>query len=224
MDFRTTLAGLGIGLILLGMGALGACTDSDYRQAHATSTTTSLTAAADSTAFGVDVTLCRKIGRKTGRRIGAGTTFRMSEKSRVQAVVDFTNVTAGKDYTVHLVWIRPDGREMYRRFAEVRQEAVAAETFRTVVRWLDAEDLHKVRADTLAGAAPQFTLDSRLNTSLSSSGPLSQRIASGVPRQLFTCSRTRTKRSPGNDVSTSIARASRTPSSNTFNVRKHRPL
>ncbi len=163
MEFRTTLAGLGIGLILL---ALGACTDSDYRQAHATPTTTSLTTSADSTAFGVDVTLCRKIGRKTGRRIGVGTTFRMSEKSRVQAVVDFTNVTAGKDYTVHLVWIRPDGREMYRRFAEVRQEAVAAETFRTVVRWLDAEDLHKVRADTLDGAAPQFTLDSRLNTSL----------------------------------------------------------
>ncbi len=164
MKFRKTLAGLGIGLILL---ALGACTDSDFRQAHATPTTTSLTAAADSTAFGVDVTLCRKIGRKTGRRIGVGTSFRMSEKSRVQAMVDFTNVTAGKDYTVHLVWIRPDGREMYRRFAEVRQEAVAAETFRTVVRWLDAEDLHKVRADTLAGAAPQFTLDSRLNTSLS---------------------------------------------------------
>jgi hypothetical protein len=164
VEFRTTLAGLGIGLMLL---ALGACTDSDYRQAHATPTTTSLTASADSTAFGIDVTLCRKIGRKTGRRIGAGTSFRMSEKSRVQAMVDFNNVTAGKDYTVHLVWIRPDGREMYRRFAEVRQEAVAAETFRTVVRWLDAEDLHKVRADTLDGAAPQFTLDSRLNTSLS---------------------------------------------------------
>jgi hypothetical protein len=164
VEIRTTLAGLGIGLMLL---ALGACTDSDYRQAHATPTTTSLTASADSTAFGIDVTLCRKIGRKTGRRIGAGTTFRMSEKSRVQAMVDFTNVTAGKNYTVHLVWIRPDGREMYRRFAEVRQEAVAGETFRTVVRWLDAEDLHKVRADTLDGAAPQFTLDSRLNTSLS---------------------------------------------------------
>ena len=164
MEFRTMLAGLGMGLILL---ALGACTDSDYRQAHATPTTTSLTASADSTAFGIDVTLCRKIGSKTGRRIGAGTSFRMSKKSRVQAMVDFSNVTAGKDYTVHLVWIRPDGREMYRRFAEVRQQAVATDTFRTVVRWLDAEDLHKVRADTLDGAAPQFTLDSRLNTSLS---------------------------------------------------------
>jgi len=124
----------------------------------------SFTAAENS--FTAAVTLCRKVGSKSGRRIGAGHEFEMSKKSYVRAFVDFTNVKAERPYTVHLVWIRPDGREMFRKFAEVRQRAVEAGGYSTVINWLNAEDLHKVKSDTLLTAAPEFTLDTRFNTSL----------------------------------------------------------
>ena len=67
---------------------------------------------------------------------------------------------------MHLAWIRPDGREMFRKYAEVRQNTGDAGDFRTVINWLDAEDLHKVKSDTLMNTEPGFILESRFNTSL----------------------------------------------------------
>jgi hypothetical protein len=116
--------------------------------------------------FAAQVTLCRKVGSKTGRRLGAGNEFVMGTKSYVRAFVDFTNVKSERPYTVHLAWIRPDGWEMFRKYAEVRQWEAAGGGFNTVINWLDAEDLHKIKSDTLVTARPGFTLDSRLNTSL----------------------------------------------------------
>jgi hypothetical protein len=116
-------------------------------------------------AFDVTVTLCRKVGSKSGRRIGAGDKFHIAKKSQVRAFADFGNVTPGRDYTVHLVWIRPDGREMFRRYAEVLPARIETGEYQAIVRWLDAEDLHKVRVDTLTGPEPAFTLESRFNIS-----------------------------------------------------------
>ncbi len=118
-------------------------------------------------AFTLTATLCRKVGSKSGRRIGVGSEFTMAKKSYVRAFVDFGNVEPDRPYTVHLVWIRPDGREMFRKYAEVRQQAVKEEEYRTIINWLDAEDLHKVRSDTLVNVGPDFTLESRFNISLS---------------------------------------------------------
>ena len=115
--------------------------------------------------FAVSVTLCRKVGRKTGRRIGAGREFTMSTKSYVKAFADFQNAQADRPYTVHLVWIRPDGREMFRKYADVRQAVLGPQEYRTVITWLDAEDLHKVSADTVLSAEPSFSLPSQLNIS-----------------------------------------------------------
>ncbi len=123
-------------------------------------------AVADSSRFAATTTLCRKVGRKSGRRIGVGNEFTMGRKSYVRAFVDFVNVATDRDYTVHLVWIRPDGREIFRKYGLVRQGLAASGEFRTVTTWLDAEDLHKVRVDTLRSAGPDFTLGTRLNTSL----------------------------------------------------------
>lgn len=55
-----------------------------------------------------------------------------------------------------------------------------------------------------------------------SSGLLSSRIAWGCPRQATTCSNTRITRSAGSDVSISIAKPSRTPSSQILKVRNRR--
>lgn len=116
-------------------------------------------------AFAVETTLCRKVGRKSGRRIGAGQEFKVSKKSYVRAFVDFENVNPDRPYTVHLVWIRPDGKEMFRKYANVIQNEMGEGEFRTVINWLSAEDLHKVKSDTLLTSDPDFTLETRFNIS-----------------------------------------------------------
>ena len=116
--------------------------------------------------FWSEITFCRKIGKKTGKRIGRGDTFTMAAKSYVNGLVDFQNVPLDRIHSVHLVWIKPDGKEMFRKFAEVRQGREESGEFRTVINWLDAEDLHKIKSDTLLTAEPTFTLNSRFNTSL----------------------------------------------------------
>ncbi len=116
-------------------------------------------------AFAVETILCRKVGRKSGRRIGTGNEFKVAKKSYVRAFVDFDNVNTDRPYTVHLVWIRPDGKEMFRKYADVRQESGAEGEFRTIINWLNAEDLHKVKSDTLITSESEFTLETRFNIS-----------------------------------------------------------
>ncbi len=115
--------------------------------------------------FDAEITLCRKIGRKSGRRIGVGREFKVSKKSYVRAFADFENVKADRPYVVHLVWIRPDGKEIFRKYARVFQDQVEEGEFRTVINWLSAKDLHKVKSDTLYSSEPDFTLETRFNIS-----------------------------------------------------------
>ncbi len=158
MRSHLLVTGLLTAILLL----LSGCASEEVHQVR----TLSAGEAPEDDAFSASVTLCRKVGSKSGRRIGAGHEFKMSKKSHVRAFVDFANVKAERPYTVHLVWIRPDGREMFRKYAEVRQHAAGTDEFRTVIKWLNAEDLHKVKADTLVMAEPDFTLGSRFNISL----------------------------------------------------------
>ena len=112
----------------------------------------------------VAASLCRKVGTESGRRIGAGDVFRIAEKSYVQALVDFTGVRTDHVYAVHLVWIRPDGGELFRRYAEV-ETAAADSGYASTIRWRKAEDLHYLSESVVTTDEPSFTLDSRLNIS-----------------------------------------------------------
>ncbi|MCP4291822.1 MAG: hypothetical protein GY780_08320 [bacterium] len=116
-------------------------------------------------AFSVETTLCRKVSRKSGRRIGEGTEFKVRKKSYVRALVDFDNVKTERPYTIHLSWLRPDGKEMFRKFAEVRQSQLQDGQFQTVINWLKAENLHYSKADTLVSDEPEFTMESKFNIS-----------------------------------------------------------
>ena len=158
MRFRLLVCALAMAALFLLFG----CSSEEVKQMRSHQVDES--AAEDS--FNATVTLCRKVGTKSGRRIGAGQEFDMSGKSYVRAFADFTNVKTDRPYTVHLAWIRPDGREMFRKFAEVKQQNVETNQFRTVINWLDAEDLHKIKSDTLVTDEPNFTLETRFNTSL----------------------------------------------------------
>ena len=60
------------------------------------------------------VELCRKVSKK-GKRLDVGHEFMIGDKSSVLAFADFSGLRPHRDYTLHLVWIRPDGAEMFRR-------------------------------------------------------------------------------------------------------------
>ena len=152
-----------LGLLAATLLLMAGCASEEVKQVRAAA----LDEASAEDTFTLTATLCRKVGSKSGRRIGVGSDFTMAKKSYVRAFVDIGNVKPDRPYTLHLAWIRPDGREMFRKYAEVRQNTGEAGDFRTVINWLDAEDLHKVRSDTLVNVGSDFTLESRFNISQS---------------------------------------------------------
>lgn len=112
---------------------------------------------------GLQVELCRKLSKK-GKRLDVGHDFVIGEKAAVLAFADFTDLVPGRAYTAHLVWIRPDGRELFRRFAEFSLSG-ADDAWKATVLWKDALDLLDVKQEELAAATPSVTLDSTFNIS-----------------------------------------------------------
>lgn len=109
----------------------------------------------------LQVELCRKVSKK-GKRQDVGREFMIGDKSTVMAFADFTGLRPDRDYTLHLVWIRPDGAELFRRFAEFRLEG-ADKSWKTMVQWKDALDLTHSEREELAADSPAVTFDSTLN-------------------------------------------------------------
>lgn len=68
---------------------------------------------------GVDatITLCRKVGSKSGKRYGAGQVFTIGEKSKVRALIDLENVRAlgDRDLMFHVVWLGPGDDRLYKK-------------------------------------------------------------------------------------------------------------
>lgn len=62
-----------------------------------------------------EITLCKSISKKTGKRVGAGMVFTLGEKENVRAFADLENVIFdnNRDLMFHLVWIGPDGNSFY---------------------------------------------------------------------------------------------------------------
>ncbi len=110
------------------------------------------------------LTLCRSIGRKSGRPIGAGTEFEMREESQVGAVLEVSGVEPGEVNMFHLVWIKPGEKEIFRRYAEVKVEP-AEQGYRAVVQWKKFDDRHYLREDVQERESPSFSLTSELDTS-----------------------------------------------------------
>jgi hypothetical protein len=67
------------------------------------------------------ITLCSRVSKKTGRRIGAGRLFEIEDGKRVHAVVDLENRFArgDRELSFHLVWIGPNERVTYKKRVEL---------------------------------------------------------------------------------------------------------
>lgn len=117
------------------------------------------------TALDAEIVLCRRVGSKTGKRIDVGDEFAASPEKKNRYIHGFVDVSGASEgvHQVHLVWIRPDGKELFRKFAEVAV-AAAPEGFSTEITWLQAEDLHYAQVDDpVVAEAADFSLYTKLN-------------------------------------------------------------
>ncbi|NNG26910.1 MAG: hypothetical protein HKM87_05250 [Ignavibacteriaceae bacterium] len=64
-----------------------------------------------------NITLCRKVGKKSGKRIGAGTVFTIKNKAKVRAILDLENREdyLDKELKFKVEWIGPNGKSFYRK-------------------------------------------------------------------------------------------------------------
>jgi hypothetical protein len=64
-----------------------------------------------------NITLCRKVGKKTGKRIGTGTVFTIKKKAKIHAFFDLKNRKSfvDKEMMFHVEWIGPDSKSFYRK-------------------------------------------------------------------------------------------------------------
>lgn len=153
---------LGVSL-LIAIGACGGCEQSLMKERSPAGVGPS-EADASTGRCSAEVTLCRKVGKKSGKRIGVGNRFTSDKKSYVYAFVDFSGAEPGKTYSVHLVWIKPGGKEMYRKYAEVTLVEEAA-GYQTHIRWRKAEEFGYLKEEAQTAATPSFSLSTRLNAS-----------------------------------------------------------
>jgi len=114
------IVALSLGSLALGSGC---ATDEPSEAArHA-----ELMAAGDTLAaaklFHADVEFYRRYA-KPGWKLDRDREFTIKDESQIRANVTFHNLRADRTYSVHLVWIKPDGGEAFRRYAEVTRREV----------------------------------------------------------------------------------------------------
>ncbi len=62
-----------------------------------------------------NITLFRKVGKKTGKKIGEGTVFTIKKKAKVRAIVDLGNLDEylEDELKFRLEWIGPNSKSFY---------------------------------------------------------------------------------------------------------------
>jgi len=85
-----------------------------------------------------DLFLYRITSRKTGERLGVARTFRVEQDRQVRSVLQFRDLQPGTELLVHVLWLNPDGKEVYTKEVHVRpgdwqNEAIRAELARGFV-------------------------------------------------------------------------------------------
>jgi len=64
-----------------------------------------------------NILLCRKVSKKTGKPIGAGTVFTIKDKANVKAIVSFKkpDIKTNEQMKFYFNWIGPDGKVFYKK-------------------------------------------------------------------------------------------------------------
>ncbi|MFH1841873.1 MAG: hypothetical protein ABIF77_01585 [bacterium] len=148
-------------IVLLAVAVFYGGCEQDYGQAIHQDTGLSAAEATDQ--LQAEVVLCRRVSR-SGKPLNPGREFSMTESGYVGAFVKFQGLETGRTYSIHLVWLKPDGAEIFRKYAEV--ELTEIDTgYVTDIQWRKAEDFSYLRQKSQESETPEFYLDTRLNIS-----------------------------------------------------------
>ncbi len=110
----------------------------------------------------LEISFYKKYSKKTGKRRGRTDEFAIGKKSRVRAFVDLVGLQIDRDYTLHLVWIRPDGKEIYRKYGELRLSGQPGE-YTGLLEWKNAEKLFEIQSEEMSSEDLSLSLYSSLS-------------------------------------------------------------
>jgi hypothetical protein len=117
-------------------------------------------------ALRAELVFCRRIGSKSGKRLEVGDRFQASDDERdrnINAFVDLHGIPPGR-HQIHVVWLKPGGEELFRKYAEVSVTPADSARWRTQIVWKDGNNLRFAEAEeAVVGPAPDVTVASRLN-------------------------------------------------------------
>jgi len=77
-----------------------------------------------------DLFLYRITSRKTGERIGVARSFRVEQDRQVRSVLQLRDLKPGTELLVHVLWLNPDGKEVYTKEIRVREQDWSDEALR----------------------------------------------------------------------------------------------
>ena len=113
---RAVRGGVFLGLMIV-LAAVGGCSSEEHEQALAYDQAVAAGEKPAKDGFHCRLVFHTRSGDDKWER-DKDLEFRIRKESEVRARASFENVRPGQTYAVHLVWIRPDGRELFRRYAE----------------------------------------------------------------------------------------------------------
>jgi hypothetical protein len=117
-------------------------------------------------ALQAELVFCRRVGAKTGKRLEVGDRFEASEDERdrnIHAFVDLRHLPPGV-HQIHVVWLKPGGGELFRKYAEVSVAPADSARWRTQLVWKDGNNLRfAAPEEAVVGPAADLTVASRLN-------------------------------------------------------------
>lgn len=148
---RLPAAVFAAGAVLLALlGSLGC--ESYGVSAAAGADTVSVALPAHYGAARADLFLYRITSRKTGERLGVARSFRVEQDRQVRSVLRLQDLQPGTELLVHVLWLNPDGKEVYTKEVRVRERDWTDEALRA-----ELESNHIV----LDPSGGRFELESR---------------------------------------------------------------
>jgi len=114
-------------VLAVGLAALITLTGCSTDEAKDAARHAELIAAGDTTAaaslFHTEVAFFRRYA-KAGWKPDRDRVFTIKDESQIKAEATLHNLRPERTYSVHVVWIRPDGEELFRRYAEITRYEV----------------------------------------------------------------------------------------------------
>ncbi|MBK7703147.1 MAG: hypothetical protein IPI34_09790 [bacterium] len=155
-----------IAAALAALALLAGCSQDEVHAVRAAAAAADTRAALTDGAFQGELVFCRRIGAKSGKRLEVGDSFEASDDERdrnIHAFVDLRNLPPGV-HQIHVVWLKPGGEELFRKYAEVAVAPADSGRWRTQLVWKDGNNLRFAEPEeAVVGPAPDVTVASRLN-------------------------------------------------------------